>query len=299
MAALQPPLATLCPIDLVARWSSLSSAQEVTGFYGHSHGAYRSFSNFYMHGPISFKVPEHCWDPAWAAAFKLPREVRIEFSEKSIMLCKAALFRDAKAYKALLAQGLQPEQCKGIGRRVKGFMPPAWDAAVLMVALEVVYQKFSQLPSERTLLLNTGTTLIAEASRNDAIWGIGCGIEDLRVIQDPKRWRGSNILGWALMEARSRFRIAALGGCAVVAPPAGVDTGSSASSAEQLSNWACAQCTFSNSAESPACVICSHPRSDPITMEEEEEAAPRSSSQTAQQSRRADKRAKEIRGRFE
>ena len=49
--------------------------------------------------------------------------------------------------------------------------------------------------------------LVAEASPTDAIWGIGCAVHDNNgVLQDPRRWKGTNILGWALMEARDVLR---------------------------------------------------------------------------------------------
>lgn len=39
----------------------------------------------------------------------------------------------------------------------------------------------------------------------DRIWGIGLAADDDRAL-DPARWRGLNLLGFALMEARERLR---------------------------------------------------------------------------------------------
>ena len=44
-----------------------------------------------------------------------------------------------------------------------------------------------------------------EASPLDRIWGIGLAADDERAL-DPARWRGLNLLGFALMEARDRLR---------------------------------------------------------------------------------------------
>ena len=57
------------------------------------------------------------------------------------------------------------------------------------------------MPHFRAALLQTGRALIAEATSNDRHWGIGLD-EGHASVQTPALWRGSNILGWALMEAR-------------------------------------------------------------------------------------------------
>jgi predicted NAD-dependent protein-ADP-ribosyltransferase YbiA (DUF1768 family) len=38
----------------------------------------------------------------------------------------------------------------------------------------------------------------------DRIWGIGLAADDPRA-EEPARWRGLNLLGFALMEARGRL----------------------------------------------------------------------------------------------
>jgi hypothetical protein len=93
-------------------------------------------------------------------------------------------------------------ECKEAGRMVKNFVQEVWTKHILTIAYEVVVQKFSQLKHERNILLSTNDGLIVEASPTDKIWGVGAHRTDPSV-QDPKLWRGTNILGWALMEARS------------------------------------------------------------------------------------------------
>ena len=53
-------------------------------------------------------------------------------------------------------------------------------------------------------------TLIVESAPNDSIWGIGLHIKN-NDIYDPMKWKGSNVLGWALMEAREHFMNMSLG----------------------------------------------------------------------------------------
>ncbi|MCZ9340388.1 NADAR family protein, partial [Streptomyces sp. TRM76130] len=47
--------------------------------------------------------------------------------------------------------------------------------------------------------------VLVEASPVDRIWGIGLSATD-EGAGDPERWRGANLLGFALMEARRRLR---------------------------------------------------------------------------------------------
>ena len=64
--------------------------------------------------------------------------------------------------------------------------------------------KFGQDAALRTYLLGTGSRVLVEASPRDRIWGIGLAAGDERA-EDPARWPGLNLLGFALMEARSRL----------------------------------------------------------------------------------------------
>jgi predicted NAD-dependent protein-ADP-ribosyltransferase YbiA (DUF1768 family) len=48
---------------------------------------------------------------------------------------------------------------------------------------------------------------VVVASPWDRVWGIGPAANDEGAF-DPRRWRGENLLGFALMEARERLRAA-------------------------------------------------------------------------------------------
>ena len=66
--------------------------------------------------------------------------------------------------------------------------------------------KFSQHDELRAFLLNTGQSVLVEASPVDAIWGIGLESSDPRA-EDPKQWLGENLLGFALMEVRKQLSV--------------------------------------------------------------------------------------------
>lgn len=65
--------------------------------------------------------------------------------------------------------------------------------------------KFDQHPALRAFLLATGQRVLVEASPVDRIWGIGLNRDD-PAAGEPGRWRGLNLLGFALMQVREALR---------------------------------------------------------------------------------------------
>mmetsp|Transcript_9942 Transcript_9942/g.14003 ORF Transcript_9942/g.14003 Transcript_9942/m.14003 type:complete len:236 (-) Transcript_9942:44-751(-) len=169
-------------------------------FYSHApNKAYREFSNFFVHNrPYRFNLP------GFACRQDLPTFLWCEFSEKAIMATKAALMGDAEMFKEIEVAP-DPASCKALGRGVRNFDEELWQRHLEAVAFEVVKQKFQSEKALRELLLTTGNRAIAEAAPNDSIWGIGMSSSDPNA-QDPAKWRGRNILGNALMQARSYIR---------------------------------------------------------------------------------------------
>jgi ribA/ribD-fused uncharacterized protein len=193
----------MTPTRLLQRWRA-TAPSNVLGFYSHKVEAELAcFSNFYDQSaePFNFEVP------AELRTIELPAELRVvpcDFSEKAIMMCKAAVMGDQGAY-TMICAAATPNAAKQFGRKVRNFDADIWDSVLCSVAFHVIFRKFSQSEKLRGVLLGTGDLLIAEATVNDKIWGIGIDREDTRV-HEPMRWAGSNILGWALMEARTALR---------------------------------------------------------------------------------------------
>lgn len=208
----------MTPAKLREMWANQFGRRSVIGFYGATgdRTGYGCFSNFFDQTdcPFDFVVPR-----GW---FGFPvderdRTVRCTFSEKSIMLVKAAMMGDRDSFKKI-AKATTPAAAKKLGRLVRGFDDELWSRVVCTVALEVVHQKFSKTSSIREVLLGTGHKLLAEATRNDRNWGIGIDLGDERV-QTPARWQGANILGWALMMAREALRCGTGDGAAADGAP--------------------------------------------------------------------------------
>jgi len=85
---------------------------------------------------------------------------------------------------------------------VAGFDQERWEAHRYEIVLTGSIAKFAQNPDLCRYLLNTGGRVFVEASPLDQVWGIGLTADDPRAGQ-PARWRGLNLLGFALTEART------------------------------------------------------------------------------------------------
>ncbi|MDX6355097.1 MAG: hypothetical protein QOF98_2000, partial [Streptomyces sp.] len=97
-----------------------------------------------------------------------------------------------------------PKAAKDGGRSVRGFDEAVWRRARFALVTEGSVHKFGQHPGLRAFLLGTGQRVLVEASPVDRVWGIGLAADDERA-ERPAAWRGLNLLGFALMEARARL----------------------------------------------------------------------------------------------
>lgn len=127
---------------------------------------------------------------------------KVTSSEQAFMLEKALMF-DESMVEAILAT-TDPRAIKKLGRQVKNFDEKKWDKVKYDIMVDVLLAKFSTEPL-KTQLLSTGDELMVEASPNDKIWGAGLALGDPR-LNYPNYYPGQNLLGKALMEARTWLR---------------------------------------------------------------------------------------------
>jgi ribA/ribD-fused uncharacterized protein len=127
---------------------------------------------------------------------------RFGCAEQSMMYGKARLFGDADVAAQILAAD-HPRQHKALGRKVTPYDDAVWHANRDRIVMESNRAKFAQNPELRALLLATEGELV-EASPYDKIWGIGLSASDPRA-QDPKQWRGQNLLGKILTALRQEL----------------------------------------------------------------------------------------------
>ncbi len=125
-------------------------------------------------------------------------------AEHWMMAGKARLFKDEEMLQAILAAD-NPGKAKKLGRKVRNFNDKVWKANCFELVTQGNVHKFSQNEEMKTYLLNTQKRILVEASPYDRIWGIGLAANTPN-INNPYNWKGSNLLGFALMEARDRLR---------------------------------------------------------------------------------------------
>ncbi|WP_244945568.1 NADAR family protein [Couchioplanes caeruleus] len=144
-----------------------------------------------------------CLSQFWPAPFTVDGTT-FRSAEHFMMWRKATLFADPDTARRILAAE-DPATAQALGRQVRGFTEPTWTATRFPVVVDGNLAKFGAHPALRDFLLDTGDLVLVEASPVDRVWGAGLAADhpDITV---PGRWRGQNLLGFALMEVRDRLR---------------------------------------------------------------------------------------------
>ena len=121
--------------------------------------------------------------------------------EQYMMAKKALLFRDYESY-ILIMNEPDPEKDKAMGRAVRNFVSPHWKTCNAEIIFHANLAKFSQHPELKAVLLETGDSILAEASPVDRNYGIGFAESDPEA-RDPSKWTGKNLLGQTLEKVRA------------------------------------------------------------------------------------------------
>ena len=155
---------------------------------------------FWGHQPSSDgRVTKACFSQWWEGPFSADG-IEYRTAEHFMMASKARLFDDAVTLERILAAP-HPKQAKDLGRSVAGFEEAVWLAHRFEYVVAGNLAKFSQNPELADFLLGTGMRVLVEASPVDRIWGIGLPGDSPDAAR-PDRWKGLNLLGFALMEVR-------------------------------------------------------------------------------------------------
>ena len=123
--------------------------------------------------------------------------------EQFMMYHKARCFHDD----TIAAEILKTDdvvRIKELGRLVSGYDETYWNGVRQIIVYEGLLQKFSQNPELRKQLKSTGKAVLAECAVKDRIWGIGLSMKDPDRF-DKTKWKGANLLGYALMMVRERL----------------------------------------------------------------------------------------------
>jgi ribA/ribD-fused uncharacterized protein len=163
-------------------------------------GVTPKFLFFWGHrASASGRIGAECLSQWWPAPFVVDG-VGYATAEHFMMAGKARLFGDDEARARILAAA-SPAAAKKLGRTVRGFHEQKWARARFDIVVAGSKAKFGQNPSLASFLVGTNERVLVEASPVDRIWGIGLAATNAAAT-DPERWRGLNLLGFALMEAR-------------------------------------------------------------------------------------------------
>ena len=126
--------------------------------------------------------------------------IRYASAEHWMMAEKARLFESDEIYSEIL-KTRSPGKAKALGRKIEHFDQGVWDASKYDIVVRGNYHKFSQHTDLGDFLRNTGNRVLVEASPVDKVWGVGLAQDD-PMIDQPSKWRGQNLLGFALMSVR-------------------------------------------------------------------------------------------------
>jgi hypothetical protein len=161
------------------------------------------FLFFWGHQPArDGTVGRNCFSQWWPAPFDADG-ITYPTAEHWMMAKKARLFGDRETEDKIL-QANTPAEAKKFGRLVKNFDLDVWDRHKFEIVVQGNFHKFSSHPELKKFLTGTQDRVLAEASPVDIVWGIGLAA-DHTDIENPLKWRGENLLGYALMQVRDQL----------------------------------------------------------------------------------------------
>ena len=141
-------------------------------------------------------IDNSCFSQWYDAGFDIDG-IHYPTAEHYMMAEKARLFGDDEILERILSS-THPRKAQQLGREVKHY------SHRLEIAIAGNIAKFSQNEAIKSFLLNTGDSVLVEASPRDRIWGVGMG-KNNPYVENPVKWRGLNLLGFVLMETRYRI----------------------------------------------------------------------------------------------
>jgi ribA/ribD-fused uncharacterized protein len=161
------------------------------------------FLFFWGHQASKDGITKTCFSQWWESAFVVDG-IEYKSAEHWMMAKKALLFGDTENFQKIL-QTASPAEVKKLGREVQNYNEETWAKNRYQIVKEGNFHKFGQNEKLLEFLLNTNERILVEASPVDPIWGIGLA-SDSNDAENPEKWRGLNLLGFALMEARDELK---------------------------------------------------------------------------------------------
>lgn len=155
---------------------------EIETFYGKEN----PLSNNY---PVEFTNDEH---------------VTFSCIEQYMMYRKAKAFKDGLSVAILSNPHLTPDDYTNIGQLIIGHPPYWWSIYSTDIMKDFLTLKFSKSKILKEKLLETGNAILVSANPTDQYWSAGV---ESPLANNPKKWTGKNLLGFALMEVREQLAL--------------------------------------------------------------------------------------------
>jgi ribA/ribD-fused uncharacterized protein len=149
-------------------------------------------------------VGKFCFSQWFESPFTVDN-ITFKTAEHWMMAQKALLFGDKKTFEQIISCD-KPAAAKELGRQIISYDEQTWNEQKFEIVKLGNIHKFNQYPNFAEYLLKTENRVLVEASPQDNIWGIGLS-QDSKDIEDIYAWRGQNLLGFALMEARDFLKM--------------------------------------------------------------------------------------------
>lgn len=124
--------------------------------------------------------------------------------EQYIMYTKCMVFGDERSAARVMMTD-NPERQQDIGKKANGYIEHVWAGMRQIVLLDGLRAKFTQNNDLRKKLLATGDAWLVECARTDKTWACGISLHDDKR-KNTAEWKGTNILGFALMQVRKELR---------------------------------------------------------------------------------------------